>query len=83
MDNVTQKDLLKHPVICPKERIAMDEVSPSRKNAALEKTSSFGSSLVLCASREEEAYKYLETLQQRHLQEKELADRLMRQALSS
>lgn len=80
---MTHKEpLLKHPAVFPKERIATDEVSPSRKNATLEKTSRFGSSLVLCVSREEEEYKYLETLQQRHLQEKELADRLMRQALS-
>jgi len=66
--------------MCPKERTATDEASPSRKSETFEKTTSFGSSLILYTS-----YKdlYLETLQQRHLQEKELADRLMRQALNS
>lgn len=79
-NNVTQESLLKRPVMCPKERIATDKASSSRKSETFEKTTSFGSSLVLYTS-----YKdlYLDTLQQRHLQEKELADRLMRQALNS
>lgn len=75
----TQESLLKRPVMYEKERIAVDEGSPSRKNETLRKTAS--SSLILYTSK----YKgsHLETLQQRHLQEKELADRFMRQALNS
>ncbi|XP_011706152.1 PREDICTED: uncharacterized protein LOC105461351, partial [Wasmannia auropunctata] len=79
-NSVTQESLLKCSVMCPKERIAADEMSPPfQKSETLEKMSNFGSSLVLRTSREDQ---YLEAMQQRHLQEKELADRLMRQALN-
>jgi len=66
--------------MCLKERIAADEASLSQKKETLEKTSNFGSPLDLYVSCED---LYLETLQQRHLQEKELADCFMRQALNS
>ncbi|XP_077256426.1 uncharacterized protein LOC143894164 [Temnothorax americanus] len=79
-NNATQESLLKRPVGCPKKRIATDEASSSRKSDTFEETANFGSSLVLYASHKDS---YLETLQQRHLQEKELAERLMRQSLNS
>jgi hypothetical protein len=75
--DATQKSLFKRPVRYRKGRITANEASPSRKSETLEKTS-FNSSLVSRTTFED-----LETLQQRHLQEKELADRLMRQALNS
>jgi len=75
-NNVTQENLLKSPVMCLKERIAANEASLSQKKETLEKTSNFDSSLDLYVSCED---LYLETLQQRHLQKKKLADYLMRQ----
>ncbi|XP_018359678.1 PREDICTED: uncharacterized protein LOC108758932 isoform X2 [Trachymyrmex cornetzi] len=77
-NNVTQESLLKHPVMCPKKGIATDETSTYQESEMFEKTLSFESSLNLYASCED-----LETLQQCHLQETELADRFMRQTLNS
>lgn len=74
--DATQKNLFKRSVRYRKRTVIANEVS--RKSGTLEKTSSFDPSLVSPI-----AFEDLETLQQRHLQEKELADRLMRQALNS
>ncbi|XP_036143897.1 uncharacterized protein LOC118645951 [Monomorium pharaonis] len=79
-NNVTQESFVKPLAVRSKERIAVDKVSRSRRSETFEETLSFGSSTVLHVSRENA---YLETLQQRHLQEKELVDRLMRQVLNS
>ncbi|XP_067214720.1 uncharacterized protein [Linepithema humile] len=73
--DATQKSLLKRPARYRKGTVTANQVS---KSETLEKTSSFDSSFVSHA-----AFEDLEMLQQRHLQEKELADRLMRQALNS
>lgn len=58
--NTVTQESPKCPVMCSKERITTDEASPSRKSETFEKTTSFGSSLILYTS-----YKdlYLETLQ--------------------
>ncbi|XP_018311483.1 uncharacterized protein [Mycetomoellerius zeteki] len=77
-NNVTQESLLKHPVMYPKKRITTDETSSFRESEMFEKTLSFDSSFNLYASCED-----LETLQQCHLDETKLADRLMRQTLNS
>ncbi|XP_018401057.1 PREDICTED: uncharacterized protein LOC108778380 [Cyphomyrmex costatus] len=77
-NNVTQESLLKCPVMCPRKRIATDVTLPFRQNEMFEKTISFDSSLNLYASCED-----LETLQQCHLQEKELTDHFMRQTLNA
>lgn len=75
--DATQKNLFKRSVRYRKRTVIANEVS-RKKSGTLEKTSSFDPSLVSPT-----AFEDLETLQQRHLQEKELADRLMRQALNS
>ncbi|XP_072754613.1 LOW QUALITY PROTEIN: uncharacterized protein, partial [Anoplolepis gracilipes] len=81
MDCAMQESLLKCPVRYPKENeVITSEASPSREVETLEKTPNFNSLLVSYDILEDS---YLETLQQRHLQEKKLADRLMRQVLNS
>ncbi|XP_070510445.1 uncharacterized protein, partial [Cardiocondyla obscurior] len=79
-NNVTQKNLSKRLVKCQDEEITANEVSPSRVSETLGKTTSSGLSLISYASHEDS---YLEASQQRHMLEKELADRLMRQTLNS
>lgn len=78
-----QESVLKCPVRYPKGKEIItvpSKTSPSQEIEVLEKTPNFSSSLASYNVLEDS---YLETLQQRHLQEKKLADRLMRQALNS
>ncbi|XP_029669403.1 uncharacterized protein LOC115239172 [Formica exsecta] len=80
-DCAMQESLLKCPVRYPKEKeVITSEALPSQEVETLEETPNFSSSLASYNVLEDP---YLETLQQRHLQEKKLADRLMRQALNS
>lgn len=82
-DSVTQQNLPRFSVTCPKEIIISNEKSSSGAVETVDKTLlgnvCFSSSLVSYTILEDQ---YLDTLQKRHLQEKELVDRFMRQALS-
>lgn len=82
MDDATQESLLKRPAGgSPKRAVGLGtKILPSRKAELLGRTSSTSSSLISRVAVEDP---YLKTLQQRHLRERELADRLMRQALDS
>jgi len=79
MNDTAQEHLSKRPVGSSVKRAVATEASQSRKVGSLGNANSTRSSLVSCVALEDP---YLRTLQQRHLRERELADRLMRQALN-
>ncbi|RLU26728.1 hypothetical protein DMN91_000525 [Ooceraea biroi] len=80
MDDATQECLSKRPTGSSAKRAAAAEASSSRKTGLLGNTASPASSSLISGVSLEDPY--LKTLQQRHLRERELADRLMRQTLS-